>query len=113
MASAPFRMQPPDESGSLEDALWAVAQATVTAHGVEFATTCENITEEFVRNGAAQLKQAGKADAPEAVSQAVHNTVRYVELMIGDAASGTTPTELHENNFRQAKSRFCPCFPFC
>jgi hypothetical protein len=113
VATAPFRMQPPDESGSLAEALWAVALATANAYGVQFASGCEQKTEQFIRGGATELKLQGKADEPEAISQAVHNTVRYVELMVADALTGGTPEELHENNFGVAQSRFCPCFPFC
>jgi hypothetical protein len=109
MATAPFRMEPE----GLSDGLWAIALATAGAYEVRFAQNCEQLTEAFVRGGADMLKLQGKTDQADAISQAVHNTVRYVEFMITDARTGTTPSELHEYNFSAAQSHFCPCFPFC
>lgn len=113
MATAPYRSQPPDESGSLSNSLWLVAQSTAAAHGVHFEPGCEQLTQAFLSAGATALKGTGKGDDRDAISQALHNTVRYVELMIADAAAGSSPKELHEYNFSGARSRFCPCFPFC
>jgi hypothetical protein len=113
MATTPSRTQPPDESGRLARALWTVAQATAEAHGVRFESGCQQLTEQFVHDGAEILAKENKADDRATVSEALRNTVRYVELIIEDAQAGSTPGELHEYNFQRAQSRFCPCFPFC
>ncbi len=71
------------------------------------------MTQGLLSNAASALKRAGKEGDQEAISQTLHNTVRYVEVMITDARAGNTPGELHEYNFVRASSKFCPCFPFC
>jgi hypothetical protein len=113
VATKPIRIQPPDESGDLSAKLWIVAESTATAHGIRFEPGCAQLTQQLLRAGASTLKGAGKHDERDAISQALHNTVRYVELMIADAQAGNTPNELHEYNFGSARTRFCPCFPFC
>jgi hypothetical protein len=125
----------------LSKQLWKIAETTARSHRFRFSPHCARMTQRFMREGVRKLPAESPAKRDKRVALLKKNTKRYVEMMVTHSIRNrTTPPRRHalgrafrghaagaprrpaagfslsilfETNFRGARSKFCPCFPFC
>jgi hypothetical protein len=116
-ASAPAR---PELSGDL----WRHAQGIAGGRGFQFSNVCAVNMQAFIDVGVATLVRDDAlldstkvSEAKDAIAKLVGKMIELaIEDQRGQTSSATESTSariLHEFTLSNARSWFCPCYPFC
>lgn len=98
----------PEEPASL----WIdVALQYASTRGYTFDPSCRADLVAFFGNAAERLRASGKESAASSFNQAVQVLVEYMIESLREESP--VARELHEWTLANARTRFCPLFPFC